>query len=222
MSVRIDLTGKRFGCVVVQSFSHCDGIHACWTAVCDCGKIFITRRDRLKSGRTRSCGCGILYDRPDIPQPDDPLIRFIPLTHGYFSVVDTEDYDRASRYRFHLSKTPQGLLYAGGGPEKLLHKLILPCPDGYEVDHIDGDGLNNRRSNLRVATHSQNCANRKMRSDNKSGYKGVSWNKQMQKWHAQCRYLGKNYRLGYFDDVLDAAKAYQGKQLELYKEFAKW
>lgn len=88
------------------------------------------------------------------------------------------------------------------------------------IDHINQTKKNNRIENLRICDKSQNAANSKIRSDNKSGYKGVSWNKRDQKWEAYATHKSKKFNLGCFSDIIDAAKAYNGKALDLFGEYA--
>lgn len=89
-----------------------------------------------------------------------------------------------------------------------------------EIDHIDGNRLNNQKSNLRYATSSQNKANRGPRKDNKSGYKGVSWHKQRKKWTARIKNGSKYEHLGLFQNKIDAAKTYNIKAIEYYGSYA--
>lgn len=84
------------------------------------------------------------------------------------------------------------------------HRLIFMYHHGYVpkiVDHIDGDCINNRIENLREATHRQNCFNQKLRSNNKSGFKGVDWNEGMNAWRVQCMVDGKKKYFGCFNDL---------------------
>lgn len=104
-------------------------------------------------------------------------------------------------------------------PRKLMHRHILGYPKK-GVDHINGNKLDNRRKNLRVCTQSQNMANSPKRTTNRSGFKGVSWNKRYGKWEA---YLTKDYKrvfLGYFDDIREAAKAYNTRAKKEFRAFA--
>jgi hypothetical protein len=78
-----------------------------------------------------------------------------------------------------------------------------------DIDHMDGDGLNNKLDNLRAITHAENGKNKRMHKNNSSGYPGVSWHKRDQKWHAQISINGKKKHIGYFDNIEDAAAAYQ-------------
>lgn len=109
-----------------------------------------------------------------------------------------------------------------------LHRIIVermqdgkPLEDGQFVDHISGDTLDNRRENLRIATKQQNMANSRLKKNNTSGFRGVSWQKRDKKWKAEIRIDGKKKFLGNFDKKEDAYKAYCDKAIELYGEFAR-
>jgi hypothetical protein len=88
------------------------------------------------------------------------------------------------------------------------------------VDHRKGNKLENRKEFLRPATQAENNENAKMRDDNTSGHKGVTWHKQLKKWHARIRHEGKRIHLGLFTDLEEAAKAYREAALKYHKEFA--
>ncbi len=95
-----------------------------------------------------------------------------------------------------------------------MHRLIMDCPDGMDVDHINGDGLDNRRENLRIVTRSQNLRNRKTFKNSKSGFKGVIFNPVNGKWKAIIN-------LGTFDTSEEAAKAYDEAIKKLFGPLAK-
>ena len=100
-----------------------------------------------------------------------------------------------------------------------LHHFILPKKEGFEIDHINRDVMDNRRENLRYVTSSQNGMNRGMMKNNTSGYRGVSWSKSSKKWLVRIKLNGESIRLGYFDDIEEAAKAYKKKALELFEQY---
>lgn len=144
----------------------------------------------------------------------------IKLSNGMFALVDDEDFDLVAAYKWRVC----GSGYAFRTHKKksiFMHHMILDAPGGYLRDHINGDRLDNRRSNLRLATALQNSANAKRRSDNTSGFKGVYWNKQIRRWKVQIRDGAKRIHLGYFHDVMDAARAYDAKAKEFFGEFAR-
>ena len=101
-----------------------------------------------------------------------------------------------------------------------MHRLIMDAQERQEIDHADGNGLNNQKDNLRFCTHSQNHMNRKP-TKGSSKYKGVSWHKAAKKWNARITLNKKTVSIGYFDSEIIAAKAYDEKAIELFGEFAK-
>lgn len=155
-------------------------------------------------------------------------VREIALPTGETAVVDAADWPLVCGYRWYAFSGPWttyarariGTQDSGRRRYAYLHRLLLGAGVGEQVDHIDHDGLNNRRANLRIATCSQNAGNSRRRSDNKSGYKGVSWYARSGKWWACIRRDGKTRHLGYFSDPWDAAMAYNVAAREVFGEFA--
>ena len=135
-------------------------------------------------------------------------------------VIDAADYElvRSHRWSVHVKRNTYYAETRIGGDKVRLHQLLSPP---VEVDHIDGNGLNNRRTNLRPATDTQNSANRKKTTGKTSTFKGVNWQNHAQKWRAEIRVGGKNFHLGYFLNEEDAAKAYNVAATEHFGEFAK-
>jgi hypothetical protein len=95
-----------------------------------------------------------------------------------------------------------------------------PVPPDLDIDHKDGDRLNNTFANLRLANDQQNAANARMRCDNRSGVKGVSWHRRNGKWQAQINESGKRHSLGYFDSIGAARDAYEARAKEVFGDFA--
>ncbi len=119
----------------------------------------------------------------------------------------------------------QRCIYEGGkyvGYESL-HRLVARCPVGMVVDHVNGNGLDNRRENLRVCSHEQNLRNRKIHKNNRSGFKGVYYDPgcTQRPWRAEIKSNGKRVRLGFFADPQDAHKAYLEAAARLHGEFAR-
>mgnify|MGYP000851944013 FL=1 len=153
--------------------------------------------------------------------------REIPLSQGLVALVDEADFDMVSRFNWAARRSgrtfyattarhcrrPSGLIY--------MHRmLLLPAPDE-EVDHVNGDGLDNRRCNLRLCTHAENGRNQRRPTNNTSGVKGVSWNSGRGRWEANIKTGGVSHFLGYFDSIDAAARAYDAAALAEHGEFAR-
>lgn len=156
-------------------------------------------------------------------------MKTIPLTQGRVAVVDDKDYERLSQWRWFARRERCGNWYAarsvqlGGGRVEclLMHRIILGAEPGQVIDHVDGDGLNNQRSNLRFATPTTNQWNRKSNRNSSSAYKGVSWHKGTSKWAVEIRINGRRQHLGYFSDEKEAAHAYDRVSRKHHGEFAR-
>lgn len=141
----------------------------------------------------------------------------------YVALVDDEDFDSVNQYKWSATKlgnnfyAMRGQWVDGKYTTKYMHSMIL---DGKEIDHIDHNGLNNQKSNLRLCTRSENSMNKTKRRGVSSIYKGVSFFKKGGKWMAQITSAGKSIYLGYFVCEIDAARAYNTKATELFGEFA--
>jgi len=138
----------------------------------------------------------------------------VPFTQGKVAFIDDADADLVSSYKWYAVLSDRTwyartTITAEGKRRGLyMHRLIMGQPLGLQVDHIDRDGLNNRRDNLRLATNAQNRTNQRINAKNTSGYRGVHWSKQAKKWMAQTEHLGKHIHFGCYDNPVDAAKAY--------------
>lgn len=144
-----------------------------------------------------------------------------PVGNGQYATVDADDWGRVrddhwscflSRGIWYVStRTPDGQMY--------LHRKLLDASAGQEVDHRDGDGLNNCRTNLRLATHQQNLCNQRLSRANTSGYKGV--HRCRRRWCAMIKVFQKTINLGAFDDPACAARAYDRAAQKHFGEFAR-
>lgn len=127
-------------------------------------------------------------------------------------------------------RTSNGKIYAkrnrliSDGPGAsviLMHRVIAGAPAGAEIDHVNGDGTDNRRQNLRVATHRQNMQNTSLRSDNTSGLKGAFWDKSTNRWMAAIGHDGRFINLGRYNTAEEAHEAYAAAARRLFGEFAR-
>lgn len=146
-------------------------------------------------------------------------MRQIPLTQGKYALVDDDDFDWLNQWKWSFSGTRYA--WRGKGVNRILmHRLILNPAQGFFTDHKNGNGLDNRKSNLRIASLSQNQWNYSIPKSNTSGFKGVSWYKKTKRWQAQIKKYSKSIHIGYFKTRIQAAKAYNLKAKELFGEFA--
>jgi hypothetical protein len=155
-------------------------------------------------------------------------MKKLKLSQGKFAVVDDEDYEELAKYKWRAQKggytfyaVRSSYLKDGKHNVILMHRVILDAPKGMFVDHINGDGLDNRRCNLRLCTHAENIRNSKTRRDNTSGYKGVYLLKHDRKWCACLSVNGVTRHLGRFTTPEAAARAYNEAAEKYYGRFAR-
>jgi len=154
-------------------------------------------------------------------------MKEILLTQGMVALVSDCDYARVSCMNWYANKKRMGVYVAArgggnrGGKIVYMHRLIMEAMEGFDVDHINGNCLDNRRENLRVCLHYQNTANRTRKNcNNRSGVTGVSWDNNCQKWVARivCKY--KVIQMGYFTNLSDAVLARKQAENHYFGAFA--
>ena len=138
-------------------------------------------------------------------------------TEGY-AIVDKK-YSHLDKHNWFTTWNGYAMAYIDGKRIRL-HRLITAAQKGEYIDHINRDRLDNREENLRSATYQQNLINKPKQANNTSGYKGVFYRKDTNKWFAKIVKEGKQHHLGTYESKTDAAKAYNEKALELFGEFA--
>lgn len=142
------------------------------------------------------------------------------LGENYWCKVNSDIWPRLSYYHWRPQIHRNGQKVYAQSALGTMHRFILGAQDGQKVDHRDGDGLNNLRDNLRVATPQQNSANRGRERNNVSGLKGVSWAETSKKWAALVVHKGKRYYLGVFAHKQRAAMAVDRLALALNGDYA--
>lgn len=182
--------------------------------ICErCGGQFTRFIERTQRHPHRFCSKNCRFPlREPVYRGDGTVL--VPLTKGTFAIIDAEDAPSILRHRWALNGSGRGAWRSRqkGEPASprhiLMHREImgLASSDEGEVDHINGNGLDNRRANLRPASRSQNAANRGMDPRNESGFRGVTWHRG--KWRACITAQGRAIHLGYFTDTTAAAMAY--------------
>lgn len=160
----------------------------------------------------------------------DGDVAYVPLTRGYEAVIDATDAYLVAGRNWSAATTPRRkAVYAvrvevqedGRSKMLLLHRVISGAADDQHTDHKDGDGLNNRRSNLRTCTQAENNRNMGLRADNTSGFKGVFFNKPTKVWRSEIAVSGRRIYLGQFATAELANAAYQKAAAEFHGDFAR-
>ena len=141
--------------------------------------------------------------------PGDDGDSYIHLGDCAYARIDNDDIERIKTLTWRYSKDSYAVSNRSSGRTIAMHRFLINAPKGMLVDHIDGNPLNNRKSNLRLATAVQNQYNRWISKANTSGFRGVSKDKRTGKWRASIRIDGKKIELGLFDDLYKASEKYE-------------
>ena len=157
------------------------------------------------------------------------MMAKINLTQGYEATVDDEDMAKLAPYKWHIVLTPYSNYARAGVWDKarknnigiMMHRMVLGLPRSRRpvVDHINHDGLDNRKANLRICNMRQNMGNVKMWKHNTSGHRGVYWSKATKKWHATLAINSIPKFIGYSEDKMEAVRMYQEAAKKHFGEF---
>ena len=216
-----DLSGMRFGKLTVikraeNAAMPCGRTRPMWECLCDCGNKKVIDARSLKHGISKSCGCSSRGSNHYYDNGDGTTT--VSMQNGNF-IIDTEDVSTISGYYWKTDRT--GYVKSLSGDKWIiLHRLILNCPDDMIVDHINRNKKDNRKSNLRICTISENNLNHGIAKNNKSGFTGVMWKKRYEKWEAYITYKGKTHYLGRYNNIDDAVNARKKAERKYYGEFA--
>lgn len=230
---RLDLTGKKFERLFVKELAYIKDGRTFWTCICDCSpdKEIIVKGKYLTNGDTKSCGClnieRITQMGKNNKKYNDYYIKE-NIAHVKLSncdeefLCDAEDWDYAKNICWYKSNTG----YVRGeidGKMVLFHDYIfnIKTESDIEVDHIDGNRLDNRRSELRICSRDKNAFNKGLYKNNTSGVTGVSWHRQQEKWCAYIQVEHKNIHLGLFDRFDDAVNVRLMAEKEYFKEYSR-
>lgn len=155
------------------------------------------------------------------------MISSIALSQSACAIVDSDMREELGKYKWYLAKDKctsyaiRSVTVRGKRTVISMHRQIMGNPRGKEVDHINGNGLDNRESNLRVCSRSQNARNRSHNRNSFSQLRGVGWHKKSMKWQAYIKVDGKSIHLGLFETKNEAAKAFNVACKKHFKEFSR-
>lgn len=130
------------------------------------------------------------------------------------AIIDLDDVDRCRDYRWSYDRYVRNISFVG-----MLHRFVMNCTDNMVVDHINGDTLDNRKSNLRICNISQNAMNQKTSTRNKSGHKGIFWEKSRNKWRATINIDKKQIMIGRYNTLEEAIQARRQAEIDYYGEY---
>ena len=157
---------------------------------------------------------------------EDQLNCRVYFNDGSFFVIDTQDLPAVSQFTWFLGKRGYPVAHASrksSTPNKTfpLHRYLMNPEDGYDIDHITGDKMDNRRSNLRVCTHQENMFNQTLKSSNKTGFCGVSKNRRTGTYEAYLHINGSKKYLGMYSSAEEAARVRDEAAMLYYGEYAR-
>jgi len=149
-------------------------------------------------------------------------MKKIKLTQNKYALIDNEDYNLIKTYKWYaaISRKKYYAVTNLNNKTKQMHRLIMNLKKDQIIDHINGNGLDNRKSNLRLCSNKENARNRGKNINNTSGYKGVTWSKEKNKWNARICFNYKDIYLGDYKNIKDAARAYNEAAIKYHGEFA--
>ena len=230
-----NLIGQQFGLLTVRGFSGRRRQRAVWRCECVCGTMKDVCAGDLKSGHAQSCGCSTrsLLSKKSSAAARENAANIIAervhpdgrvqLANGSVCLFDPSDCPlvsqhvwiaiRSHRTTYARARTADGYVF--------LHNLLMGKRNGFRVDHRNGNGLDNRRENLRWATGDQNAQNSHKAPNSKSGYRGVQQGTRSKKWEANISAGGVRHRLGYFATAEEAARVYDDAAKRFHGEFAR-
>lgn len=195
---------------------------------CSCGKTKSFRKGNLVSGHTKSCGClrdevkNHINEKKNPVKVEGEITKVIfNNTKGMFTIIDTEDYTKIKQFCWFLKESYAKANSKGSvkAHNILIHRIIMSCPSGLVVDHINGDTLDNRKSNLRVCTIAQNTRNKSRESSSMSGLLGVYFIKR-KGWCAKLTVLGKSYFKGYYKTKSEALTERKKLEIKYFEEYS--
>lgn len=238
MGKSVDLSGKKFyrWNVIKDSGKRNKNGAKLWECECDCsrGVIHLIPTTSLNNGSSKSCGCYHKEISSKTMRETFKKYNTYDLSGecgvGYTSkgekfYFDLEDYDKIKDYCWYINNIGYVITnvydFNKGHTAVLFHRIVMNClNDKISVDHINHKTNDNRKSNLRLVTQSQNLMNRSVGKNNTSGVTGVSFDNHSRKWSAEIKIDGEKKALGHFENFEDAVKARKKAEKELFGDFS--
>lgn len=235
VKVKEDLTNKKFHRLTVIERS--DDIERVghksaptWKCRCDCGKEVIVRGSQLKSGKTKSCGCLNRDKTIERNIASRKLNKYIEYDDCYIGIatngdkfkIDKEDYEKIKNHTWQANK--KGYIYTQYKSEKIfLHRIVMNVHGddwvNKRIDHINHDVTDNRKSNLRIVTSSQNTMNSKVRSESGTQIKGIHKRKDCRRYEVSIYKNGKAHYLGLYKTLDEAIEVRKNAEIEMFGEY---
>lgn len=209
---RVDLTGNSYGDLTVLERAPNQNKAIMWRCRCSCGNECVVWSNNLKNGHSKSCGRCNTYIRHD-------GYTEVKVKNGRSFYIDTTDEEMVKTHTWSVQENGYVQAYETKGKVISLHQFLMGFPKSI-VDHVDRNPSNNRRCNLRTASHIENMYNRKKQSNNTSGYIGVYYNKNDRAYIARITANRITYLLGSFHDPIEAALTRDAAALRYHGKFA--
>jgi hypothetical protein len=213
-----DLTGKRFGkLLVIKRAENING-RVAWTCLCDCGREHVVRTGDLTTGHIQSCGkCNYKYENNLYEFKNGYVIGYDPKGRQFY--IDEEDLFKIKHITWHVNE--YGYVEGSFKGERIrLHRFLMNPRDDEIVDHKNRKPYDNRKSNLRICNDAENMKNKSKHKNNRSGVTGVFWHKKRNRWRAEITVNYKTIYLGEYKNFEDAVKARKEAEKKYFGEFA--
>lgn len=210
--------GQRFGKLTLIRPNGTKYGKKAWLCQCDCGNFYTQALYLLKIGHIKSCGCGRFGSRKSNEYDLTGEYGIGYLNDGRFFQFDKEDYERIKEFKWIVNS--DGYVLKANNCNESMHRFLMGYPKGMEVDHINHNKLDNRKSNLRICTHQQNVMNIERKKKSNSGHKGIFYSEKYNKYLAHIGYNKKLIHLGTFDTLEEALEVRKKAELEYFGEFA--
>lgn len=223
MYIRNNFSGVRFGKLVgIKPVGRNKDRRVIWEFRCDCGKhISLTGKDVLYNKKT-SCGCdkGKLAIQKNKVRIEGDIVFVLVGDHGEEMICDLVDWEKLKIAKWFIST---GGYVKGHLNGKIINfsRAVLSPPENFQVDHINRNKLDNRKTNLRMVSQFENSLNKNIRIDNSSGVTGISWDRKNKKWKVQITKDGRNFWIGRFFSLEEAKKARKIAETEYFGECLK-